>query len=117
MNASAKSVFYFGIYLLPLGALLLFIPNPFLTLFGFPPTEGIWIHVLGVVVIALGGYYIGSARHNLTPFFRMTVFARTFVFIAFLLFVIFLNARPMLALFGTVDLLGALWTWLTLRSS
>lgn len=116
MRHSAKSVLIFGIYVLLLGIVLVVTPNVLLGVFGLPPTTEAWIRILGVVAGVLGYYYIQAARNGLVPFFRATVYGRTAVLIAFVVFVVLGLAKPTLILFGTVDFLGGVWTGLALRS-
>ena len=115
MTKAASTVFYFGIYVLVLGLGLIAIPNLVLAPFGFPPTSEVWLRVVGVLAAAIGWYYISSARAGLVPFFRATIAMRTFVFVCFGAFVLLGFARPALALFGAVDLAGAIWTAAALR--
>lgn len=115
MSNSAKTIFYFGIYLAGLGTVLVFIPNPLLGLFGMPPTNEVWIRVLGMVVLFLAFYYVQAARAELTDFFRWTTYARSLVMLFLLAFVLFKLSSPMLLLFGGLDLLGAIWTAVALR--
>ena len=117
MSNSAKSVFVFGIYLIVVGLGFLVIPNVLLPLFGFPETNEVWIRVVGMLVVLLAFYYIQTARKELTDFFQLTVYARASVIVFFIVFVVLDLAEPMLLLFGAVDLLGAIWTELALRSS
>ncbi len=117
MNNAAKSIFAWGVYLVVIGILLLVSPNSILILLGFPATNEVWIHVLGVVVTALGYYHIQAARNGLTPFFLWSTQGRVFTFVCFIIFVALGLAKPMLLLFGFADLLGALWTGLTLRTT
>ena len=117
MSKSAKSVFIFGIYLFVLGTVLLVIPNVLLSLFGFQETSEVWIRVVGMLIFILAFYYTTAARKELTNFFRITVYGRGSVIVFFIIFVVLKLAEPMLILFGVVDLLGAVWTALTLRSS
>lgn len=58
MNAAAKSVYYFGFYLLLLGITLITYPNLLLSTFGQPETAEVWIRVVGVIVFNIGLYYI-----------------------------------------------------------
>jgi hypothetical protein len=115
MNKAARSVLYFGIYLIVLGATLVIVPGPLLALFGFPPATDIWIRVVGVLVLAIASYYVQAGRNDLRAFFPFTVYARVFVFLSLAAFAILQLARPALALFGSVDLLGAIWTGAALR--
>lgn len=117
MSNGAKSVLVFAIYLLFLGATLLVIPNALLSLFAYPTTDEVWIRVAGMLLVMIAFYYIQAARNELIAFFRWTVYARATVILFFVVFVILGFARPILILFGAVDLLAALWTAVALRSS
>jgi len=117
MTPAARSVSVFGSYLLLLGLALLLIPNPLLALFRLPPTEEVWIRVVGMVVTFLGVYYRAAAAAELRPFFLATVLLRTSVPIFFLIFILAgWTEWPMLG-FGLVDAAGALWTWTALKRS
>jgi len=117
MSRAAASVFSFGIYLVALGLGLIAVPNLVLAPFGFPPTSEVWLRVVGVLAVALGGYYVLAARAGLEAFFRATVVMRSFAFVCFAAFVLLGLAKPALALFGAVDLAGAAWTATALRKS
>ena len=116
MSRSAVSLLVFGVYLWLLGAILIVAPNFLLGLFGMPSTEEIWIRIAGVLTLLLGYYYTSASRKELKDFFSWTVNARTAVFIFFIIFVFMDFADWKLILFGAIDLLGALWTFLALRS-
>lgn len=115
MKESAKSVFYFGIYLLAVGCTLLVVPNLLLGAFGISPAEDVWVRVVGMLALILGGYYITAARNSLEAFFQMTVYLRSSVILFFGAFVALGMVEPPLLLFGLIDLLGAGWTELALR--
>lgn len=117
MSTSAKSVFVFGIYVVVLGIGLLVVPNLIFSLFGVPATKEVWIRVAGMLVLLIGYYYIQTARKGLTEFFQLTVYTRAAVFVFFIAFVLLKLADPKLILFGVVDLLGAIWIQLALRST
>jgi hypothetical protein len=110
MSRPATSILAFGLYLVILGLLLVLTPNTFLGLFGFVSATEPWVHVLGVVVLVLGAYYVQAARQDLMPFFRMTIWGRLLVFVLFLLLALLRVAPPMLILFGAIDAGGAFWT-------
>ena len=116
MSNAAKSLFVFGIYLLFLGMVLIFVPNLLLRSFGFAETTEIWIRVIGVLVIILGFYYFLAARVELTDLFRWSVPARGSVIFFFAAFVVLGLAPPVLLIFGVVDLAAAIWTALALKS-
>ena len=115
MTASAKSVYYFGLYLYVLAITLIVAPNTLLTMFQLPPTDEVWIRVVGVLALAIGYYYHRAGAGNLEPFFRHTIVARIVVFLAFCSFAVLHYVSPMLILFGAVDLAGAAWTWMALK--
>jgi hypothetical protein len=117
MSKAAKSILVFGIYAVVVGLTFLVIPNIALALLGGPTSDEVWIRVLGLIVAILGYYYIQAARHELTPFFRSTVQGRPLVLVGFIVFVLLGLAKPVLIIFGVIDLLGALWTGLALRTS
>ena len=116
MTNTAKTIFYFGLYVIVLGAILISIPNVLLTTFGFEETKEPWIRVLGVVVAALGYYYVVAAKSNARAFFNATVYGRGWVFLAFAALAAVGMAKPVLVFFGAADLLGAIWTFMAQRS-
>ena len=116
MSKSAKSILVFSIYMFVLGLILIVIPNVLLSVFGLPKTNDVWIRVVGVLVLFLGYYYFQASRNDLKMFFKWSVYARTGVFLFFIAFVLFDFAPPTLILFGFVDAVAALWTYLSLRS-
>ena len=87
MSKAAFSVFVFSIYLFLLGLILLIVPNALLLPFGFPETTDVWVRVVGMLVLILGLYYSTSARNELTPMLRATVYARLSVLLFFIAFV------------------------------
>jgi len=117
MSNSARSVFVFGLYLVGLSITLLIVPNLLLGLFSFPSTTEVWIRVVGMLLLFLGFYYIQAARKEMIDFFQWTVYVRPTAILFFIAFVLLGFARTPLILFSVVDLLGALWTGLALRSS
>lgn len=112
---AAKTVLYFGIYLYLTGITLLVAPNFLLSTFQMPVTEEVWIRVVGVLVLAIGFYYHQAGSKNFEAMLPLTVVARIFVFLSFAVFVLLQFVSPMLLVFGVVDLLGALWTWMLLK--
>ena len=115
MSQAAKSLFVFGIYLCGLGLTLLLVPNLILQIFGVPPTNEVWIRINGMFVLCLSFYYIQTARNELTSFIRWTVWTRIAVIFCFAAFVLLVSAPKALLLFGLIDLLSAIWTWLALK--
>jgi hypothetical protein len=116
MSKAATSVFWFGLYLIALGATLVLIPNVPLSLFGMPPPDEPWIRVAGMLVLLLAYYYVQCARAGLRRFFELTIPARGAVIVFFAAFVALGFAQPTLLLFGIVDIGGAIWTTIALRA-
>jgi len=116
MSKSALSLFAFSIYLYLLGLVLVVTPDTLLRIFKFPDADGLWIRVVGMLVIILGFYYSHAARTELRPFFVWTVIARSSVLLFFIAFVIAGLAPPALILFGVVDFAAAMWTLFAIRS-
>lgn len=117
MSRAARSVFVFGLYLLALSLVVMITPNTLLGLLGLPPTNEVWIRVIGVLVLILGFYFVQAARKELADFFRWTVYVRSSLILFLTAFVLLGYAGPSLILLGGVDLLGALWTGLALRQN
>jgi hypothetical protein len=117
MRSVATSLLVFGIYLILGGLGFAFAPDLALGMFGLPASTEPWIRVVGALMLVLGFYYIRAARADLRAFYLWTVQARVGVFVVFVLFILLQWAPLTLALFAVIDLLGALWTFLTLRAS
>ena len=117
MSNAAKSIFAFGIYLFGLGAILVVIPNTLFAWFGLPNTSEVWIRVVGMLLLFLAFYDVQAARKEMIEFFRWTTFARSTVIVFLVAFVLLGLVDRQLILFGFVDMLGAIWTTLALRSA
>lgn len=116
MSRSALSVFVFSIYLYVFGFMLIVIPDTLLRIFKFPDADGLWIRIVGMLMIILGFYYSHAARSELRAFFVWTVIARTSVLLFFVAFVIAGFAPTTLILFGVIEFAAAMWTLLAMRS-
>jgi hypothetical protein len=117
MSNAARSIFIFGVYIIVSGTFALLAPNMVVTLFGLPPSSEVLILIrfVGLVFAILGGYYVQSARHNLVPFFGMTVVGRLVLVAGMAGFVLLGLTKPNLLLLAIGDFLGAIWTGLSLR--
>jgi hypothetical protein len=116
MSRSALSLFVFSIYLYLMGFVLVVTPDTLVRIFKFPDADGLWVRVVGMLVIILGFYYSHIARADFRPFFVWTVIARTSVLLFFIAFVIAGLAPPALILFGVVEFAAAMWTLYAIRS-
>jgi len=115
MSRAALSAFVWGVYLIIAGLGLLLVPNFVLPLLGFATTAEGWVRVLGLLASILGMYYVFSARWNIVPFFQLTVAGRLAFMAGCIGLVISGLMSPSLLIFGGLDAIGAIWTWLSLR--
>lgn len=116
MSKAATSIFAFAVYLLAMGTVLVLVPNTLMQVFGLPDVQDVWVRVVGMLAVLLGGYYLAAARSELTPFMQWTVYARSSVILFFAAFVLTGLAPMVLLLFGLVDLAAAIWTHLALKA-
>jgi len=116
MKRRGTSLTVFGSYVLLVAATLLLVPNLMLGVFGLPETDEVWVRVVGIPLVLLGVYYFLAGRHRLEPFIRWSIPARASVVLLYAGLVVFGLAQPILLMIGLVDAIGALWTWLALRS-
>ena len=114
MNAPTLSIFIWGIYVLLIGLLLVFIPGKTLILFGHDEPKDHWIRVVGIITISLGYFYLNSAQNEVYSFYWASIYARLAGLMGFLGLIIFKIAQPKIILFGIIDTLGAIWTLFTL---
>jgi len=117
MTPASKSVYFFGIYLIVLGIVLITIPNTLLLTLQLPETNEVWIRVVGVLVFSIGMYYVYLAPQNNNTFLALTAYVRASIMVWFILFVMLDWVPPQLILFGVIDLIGAIWTFMALRRS
>lgn len=115
MSKSAKTIVFFGIYLVGMGLGFLLAPNLLFGMLGLPPTDEVWSRVVGMLALLLAYYYLNAARAELRPFFGWTVHTRIAAFVFFAAFTAANLAGPILVVLGGVDLFSALWTAATLK--
>ena len=116
MRKSAVSLFVFALYVGILGIVFILIPNVLLKAVSGLSTTEVWIRLFGMLLLYLGFYYTQAARKEMKDFFRWTVYTRSTVIVFAIIFVVLRFAKPPLVMFALVDLLGAIWTGLALRS-
>jgi hypothetical protein len=105
-----------AIYGLGVGVGFIVIPNVLLPLFGFPTTTEVWIRVVGLLALCLSVYEFLGVRNNDLSLFRSSVVVRVIFCIGMVAFALLGFGSFMLAGFGLVDLIFALWTWWALRA-
>ena len=103
-------------YILALGVGLALVPNLVLALLRMPPTNEVWIRVLGVVILNIGIFFWVAAHTESIALFRASVYVRPLALLWFGAFVALGLVSPVLLVFGVIEAAGALWTWLTLKS-
>lgn len=116
MSKSAFTLKVFGFYLFAIGVVLVFVPNLLLSILRIPETSEVWIRVVGVLAFNIGIYYVYIAKCEAKLLFRVSVYTRTLVFLAFSAFAFIGLISPVIILFGAIDLFGGLWTHLALKS-
>jgi hypothetical protein len=116
MSKAAFSAKVFATYLFIVGVALVLVPNLLLSALRVPPTSEVWIRVAGVTAFMLGVYAWVAAQHELTPFLVASVYTRVAVFVILTTFAVIGLGSPMLVLFGAADLLGGIWTHLSLKA-
>ncbi len=115
MTKSSKTIYYFSLYLFPLSLLLMLAPNFLLKTFMLPPTEEVWIRVVGMLVFFLAVIYYNTARMELHSIYKVFAYNRIGVLLFFIAFVALgLSAWPLL-LFGVIDAAAGLWTLMALK--
>jgi hypothetical protein len=116
MSRSAFSAKVFAIYLFILGPVLLVAPNVLLALFRLPGTSEVWIRVIGLLAVNIGVFMWIAARHEYRHVFVASVITRCVVFVALAALAVLGLASPIIIVFGVLDLLGGLWTWVALKA-
>ena len=117
MTPVARSVLIYSIYVFGLGATLLLAPNVPLPIFGLAQATEVWIRVAGMTVIFLGIFYVVAARNEYREIFVASVWIRFAVPFIFAGFVIAGFAPWNLILLTPLDVIFAIWTLMSLRSS
>ncbi len=116
MSRAATSLFVWSIYLAVLSATVLFVPNVLLGLFAIPPTQEVWIRLVGMFLVFLAYFSFVSARTENAAYMLWSAQVRATVPLFFVAFVVLLQAPPALLLFSVVDVAAAGWTWMALRA-
>ena len=117
MSKAAKTIMAYGVYCLGSGLGFLFMKDFILDLFQFAPTTEHWIYVVAILMVGLGYYYISSARAEAKHFFKISAIGRTWFFVASTAIALLGIAPKMLIAFGAIDLVTAIWTWVSLEKN
>ncbi|MDO9091878.1 MAG: hypothetical protein Q7U99_04425 [Rubrivivax sp.] len=111
----SRSLQVFGLYLCGTGALLLLAPAVLLAPLDLPVPQDVWIHILGVVALALGFSDLMAAREGGVSLLRASVWRRALAGVALLALVLAAMAPAAVLLFALVDMAAAVWTALAMR--
>ena len=114
MNAVTLSIFIWGIYVILIGLLLVFIPGKMLAMCGQEEPKDHWARIAGIIIISLGYFYLNSAQNEVYSFYQASIYARFFGLIGFSGLAFFKMAKPRIIFFGIIDAFGAIWTLLAL---
>ena len=116
MSKAAISIFVFGVYLAIGGVFLTLAPNFACRVLTLDQPEGVWVRITGMFFGLFAYYCVRAAREEETAFMRWSVCARptTLVFLATC--VAAQLVKPIILLFGIVDVTAAIWTALALRA-
>ena len=113
-----KAAFVTGGYIFAIGVCVMLFPQKaFGLLFDVEAITDAWIRVFGVLCVAFGVYYVGSAwgdqrGYGTRGFYLSTIVGRIFIFLAFLGMVgSGYHPEPKLLILGFVNLVGALAMW------
>jgi cell division protein FtsW (lipid II flippase) len=115
MSASARSLFVVGGLLAVLGVAFVLVPAVPAAVLGFPSTAGAVVRLLGVVVAALGAYYVISSRWNDRTLIRASVPVRAVAGTVLLLLVVAGAAPRTVLAFVLLEYGGSAWTAASLR--
>lgn len=115
MSRTARINLLFGLYIVAIGGWLLIDPEGFTKVLQLRPGEPLYMRVLGVIVAALGYYYVTAARDENLAFIRRSLLGRTAAATG-LLVVGLAGGEPMIAAFSIPDYGTALLTVWSLRN-
>ena len=116
MTKSAKSLFYFGMYVLLTGITICLVPDKFISILKLPDIPMPWARLIGLLVIIIGCYDILNGKNNVKPLIKVSIYLRIFFFIGILLLFTTGQMPKEILPIGVIDLLGAIWTFLSINS-
>jgi hypothetical protein len=115
---AAKSIFIFGIYIIVVGIVMLFFPDPIVSIIRLQMPDNLAIRILGMLLIFYGYYYVraGLKPEEMKAFYSWTTHTRSLAILFLSAFVLAGIAHPIVLIFGLIDLGGAVWTFFALRA-
>ena len=117
MSKAAISIFVFGVYLATGSVFLMLAPNLACQILALDQPEGVWVRITGMFFAILAYYCVSAAREEETAFMRWSVRTRptTLAFLA--VCVAAQIVKPIILIFGVVDVAAAIWTAHALRAA
>ncbi|MBH5316511.1 hypothetical protein I6N90_01660 [Paenibacillus sp. GSMTC-2017] len=117
MYKVSKLMFYYGLYIIILGASLLFTPKVVQPILQFNDDSTVWIQFFGMILLCIGFYYVRSGLDNNVHFAKSTVFGRIFVCIVAIVLTIKYELPINFIVIGVLDFLSAVVTMYLLPKS
>jgi len=116
MHPATRSMYVFGVYLVITGLSQITFGAQMAANMGLPQGSEVVMRPLGLVLAIFGTMFIASARQQIVPFFRITVWTRLIAVTGLILFVV-LGLLPVAFLaIAAIDGATAAWTWAGLRA-
>ncbi len=113
--SSTLSIRVWGWYAGLAGLSFLLVPDFEFSMLGIEGEPDAWVRMIGALAVVLAIYYLTAARYELRPFYVATIVGR--LTLAALALTIAFGFGPwQIALFGILDIGGAAWTYLAMRS-
>jgi phage shock protein PspC (stress-responsive transcriptional regulator) len=117
MSKPARTIFYFGFYMILEVILLLWSPAFLMKLARIDASDAVWLRLIGGIVAGLAIYYFRISLKQIKSLYVVPVFERSAVFLTTLLLYLFNDAALAVLAVGIVDFLGAMWTLWAIKSS
>lgn len=118
ISRSSKSIFFFGIYIIFVGLLMVVYPFMFLGLMGLEESSHPPFRMLGMMLLFYGYIYIraGLSKKEIGSFFKWTIHTRSASIIFITAFILLGYLPPIAIMFGVIELAGAAITLYFIRS-
>lgn len=115
LKTARTSIMIFGIYLIGFPGLgLIFTPDFILDIFTLNHGLDWQIRMVGLLAAVMGGYYILISNYGYHKLYSWTVVFRLGASVFMALLWVIGEVGMGILFFAALDLIGALWTWLSL---
>ena len=114
MDATAFSIYAFGIYEIMAGLGFLAFPNSILSFLRIEKTLEPWIRIVGILAILIGYYHFMIGRLGIYDLYWPSIYVRIVFMLLLALLVLTKRAPKKIILFGVASLLSTIWTYATL---